>query len=313
MSAPRKEKTIGSARETRRYDLPLNKGAGTRFLAILIGLMAFLAVLALAASFTLSGMSARWTSGLENRVTVEIPAQTPDGATMDRDKIKIMTAKIDGVLHDQPAVADTHIMGDDEIAALVQPWLGDDGTLLDKIPLPGLITVELRQSSPEILETLDQQIKNADGAARLDSHEEWLDGVLHFTGALQFAALALVIAVGLTMLAAVAGAVHARMEVNRAEVELLHLMGATDDYIARQFQRHSLILAFQGGLAGLAAGAAALGLLRLISGHSDTGVIPALELSPLQMAALIAVPVVSALIAAATARRTVLRALRTMP
>ncbi|MBI2234772.1 MAG: permease, partial [Micavibrio aeruginosavorus] len=69
-----KERTIGRA-EKRRYDLPLNKGAGTAFLVTLIGLMTFLAMLALTSSFTLSAMTQRWTSGLENRITIEIPTQ----------------------------------------------------------------------------------------------------------------------------------------------------------------------------------------------------------------------------------------------
>jgi cell division transport system permease protein len=66
------ERVLGKAQK-RRYDLPLNKGSGTGFLVILIALMTFLGMLALASSFALSAMTARWSSGLENRLTIESP------------------------------------------------------------------------------------------------------------------------------------------------------------------------------------------------------------------------------------------------
>ena len=67
--------SLGVSKKKRDYDLPLNKGSGGQFLSTLIALMTFLAILALSASFTLSEMTSRWVSGLENKASVEIPAE----------------------------------------------------------------------------------------------------------------------------------------------------------------------------------------------------------------------------------------------
>ena len=119
--------------------------------------------------------------------------------------------------------------------------------------------------------------------------------------------------IGVTTVTAISGAVGARMAVYRAEVELLHLMGATDNYIARQFQRYAMIAALQGGFAGTIAGAGAIFLTGAVSGRMNVDLLPGFALEPLQIATLCALPALAALIAVGTARQTVMRVLTAMP
>ena len=307
-----KEKTLGMARKTRQYDLPLNKGAGTAFLTTLIGLMSFLAVMSLAASFTLSAMTKRWSAGLENKVTIEIPAQMPGSAMLSPESVREAAGRIEAILAANPAVASAHALSDEEIKKLVEPWLGD-AELPGGVPLPGLVSAELKNSEPQTIETLKRLVQGAQPGARVDTHEEWLGDLLRFTGALQFAAAVLTVVIGLITLTAVGGAVRSRMEVHHAEVELLHLMGASDNYIAKQFQRHALIMALQGSVIGALAGAAAMAGIAFISGEMGVNLLPDFTLEPLQIALLCLVPPAAAFIAAMVSQRTVIRSLKKMP
>ena len=307
-----KERKLGKAPRKRRYDLPLNKSSGTGFLVLLICLMTFLAMLALAASFALSAMTARWSSGLENKVTVEIPAERADGTVLSPQIIKSQTARAYEFLNTHPSVVNAHVMTDEEIRDLVRPWLGED-LPLGKIPLPGLISVELQETSVKLVKILENKLRDINEKARIDTHEQWLTDLLRFTGALQFAAALLTAIIGLTTITAIAGAVRSRMAVHSAEVELLHLMGASDYYISRQFQRHSLILAFQGALFGILAGALSLAVIGWISGEMGVSLLPEFTLATWQIAALAGLPVMIALIATVTARQTVLKVLGQMP
>jgi len=308
----RKERALGVSRGKRRYDLPLNKTPGTGFLILLIGLMTFLAMLALASSFALSAMTTRWSSGLENKVTIEIPAETENGTILSPGEIKQLTASAETILSSMPSVVSLHVMTNEEIAELVKPWLGDN-LLLGKIPLPGLISAELQDTTPKTIKMLEGKLKALAPKARIDTHEEWLTDLLRFTGALQFAAVILTLVIGLTTVTAVAGAVRSRMAVHHAEVELLHLMGAHDIYISRQFQRHSLILAFQGALGGVIVGTIALLAIGWISGEMGVNLLPDFRLSMGQGVILLSLPVLIALIATITARQTVLKVLGEMP
>ena len=310
---PGKQKSLGVARTRRRYDLPLNKGAGTRFLLLLIALMTWLGMLALSGSFALRAMTERWSSGLEDRVTIEIPAEDANSQLMRPDEIRGLSLKIAAFLNERPEIVKTTVMSESDIRNLVRPWLGDTA-LPDDLPLPGLISAELTKNTPaSAIKTLEMQIKTIAPQALLETHEGWLKDLLRFTGALQFAAALLTFVIAVTTVTAVAGAVQARMAIHHEEVELLHLMGASDPYIARQFQRHALILAFQGGMAGMLIGTFTLFTIGWLSGRMDINLLPDFHLGRMHMTILACLPVMTALIAALTARVTVYRVLAQMP
>ena len=65
-------------------------------------------------------------------------------------------------------------------------------------------------------------------------------------------------------------ATRGAMASNRDVVSVLHFVGAEDGFIAREFQRHFLILGLRGGLAGAFAAAFLFAVLSLIIGPSMT-------------------------------------------
>ena len=308
----RKERAIGKVYGKRLYDLPLSKSAGSGFLLLLIGLMTFLAMLALASSFALSAMTQRWSSGLENRVTIEIPATDAQGTLLSKEDHERDVRRINSMLESHPAVAHIHILSDAEIQDLVKPWLGDN-LLTENIPLPGLIAVELKQSDDKTTNILKEKIQNLVPLASLDTHESWLNDLLRFTGALRFAAALLTFVIGITTVIAIAGAVRSRMAEHSADVELLHIMGASDNYIAGQFQRHSMFLGIQGAVLGVIIGAIAMMIIGWLAGEMNVNLLPEFKLDGGQIIALASLPIMAALIAVAAARFTVLKVLSEFP
>lgn len=294
------------------YDLPLTRGSGARFLTMMVGLMTFLAVMAMAGFFALAAMNARWSSGLQNRATVEIPAQSPGGGTLTADEIAAQTAKVAKLLTGRSDVRGVHVLSGEEVQNLVKPWLGDH-LLIDDVPLPGLISLSVDTQDANGLEALGAAITSVAPNAQLDTHQDWLHDLMRFTGALQFASILLTAVIGLTAVTAVAGATRARLSVNRADVELLHLMGAADGYIARQFQRHAVRLALRGSLAGLVAGVIALFVLARIAGPLDINLLPDFRVQPAHIATLVVLPLIAAALAMVVARHTVMATLGRMP
>lgn len=306
-----KEKVLGRA-EKRRYDLPLNRSAGTGFLVILIALMTFLGMLALSSSFALSAMTHRWSSGLENRISIEIPTQDEAGKLLDRKTITTLTQNIAEGLKGTPGIISIHALDDAEISKLVEPWLGKDLAKTD-IPIPGIVAIETETSDGQTLQIIHNKISAIAPNARMDTHEEWLSDLLRFTGAMKLVAMILAVVIAVTTVTAVSGAVRSRMALHRSEVELLHLMGASDQYITRQFQRHSMILALRGGIAGTLFGAITLVLIGWIAGQMGVAILPDFHLEPQQIALLALTPIAASLIATLTARWTVGRVLATFP
>jgi len=115
-------------------------------------------------------------------------------------------------------------------------------------------------------------------------------------------------------------ATHAAMATNRPVIEVLHLIGAKDNFIGGNFQRHFLQLGLKGGLIGGGGAIALFALAELIggwlSGRAGGNQLAALFGSySIGVVGYVAVLVQVVLIAGVTAlssRRTVNRTIETM-
>ncbi len=294
------------------YDLPLDKGSDTNFLILLISLMSFLAVLSLSGTIAINAMTNRWSSGLENKVTVEIAVETKDGHILSQETIREETLSIYKMLSNRKDVKSANILSYEDIQELLSPWLGKDMSLKD-LPLPGLIAVELQNIDANGLETLTKDIEKISRYAKLETHREWLSDLINFANNLRSLALIITIIIGSITIVAISYAVRTRLALHHDEVELLHHMGASDNYIAKQFRNHAIILSFKGGIIGTTAGLIITFLLTTLSYHSNTDLIPAIHIGAWGIALLCIVPITICSIAVITSYLTVLRNLAKMP
>ena len=148
-----------------------------------------------------------------------------------------------------PGVADVRAYTKQESARLVEPWLGG-GLSLDDLPIPRMIVVKLASGALPDFAALRRALAAQVAGATLDDHRRWIDRMRTMAGtavAGGVAMLALVLAV--TVLS-VTFATRGAMATNRPIIEVLHYVGATDGFIAGQFQRHFLLLGFKGGAIG---------------------------------------------------------------
>ncbi len=307
-----RQRVLGIAKGTRRYDLSLAGHSGNGFLRLLIALMTVLGMLALCSFFALSAMQDRWSSGLQDKASVEIPAADSAGEAIPPAMVQAMTQDAAKVLQAESTIDKVEIMSKDDIRDLLAPWLGQD-LVMDSIPLPGLISVSFKPDSRPDLAALRADIREVAPSATIDGHEQWLEDVLRFTGALQFAASLIASIIALTTLVAVAAGVRSKLAENKEELELLHLMGASDRYIARQIQRHTGSLSLQGGIAGLIAGSILLAIIAWAAGRMGVNLIPDFRLETVQKIMIAIIPLPVAFLAMLTARWTVLRVLARMP
>ena len=290
-----------------RLDLPLAEDSTGRFLVWIMAVMIYLAIVALAGSMVLAGMAGRWESGLTGRLTVQI-APLPDQAVPPLAQRTEVTLAL---LRSTPGVVRAEPVGAAAAHKLLEPWLGN--ALLDDLPLPALIDVEVGPAAGLDAPALAEKLSASVAGARLDNHAAWLADLRILAHTAQMVALAVIVLVGGAAVASVVFAVRTGLAIHSPVVELLHIMGATDAYVARQFQTHVAGLALRGGVVGLGLAALTLLALRLAAGDTPVGLMPDMALGPREWLALAAVPLVAAALAVITARWTVLRVLTRMP
>ena len=293
----------------RKSVVPLNSDATGRFLPWLVAVMVYLAALALVSAMAMSKIVTRWDHGLSGQITVQLPVTEND---LTETEIAIRRDDVLALLRQSPGVLAADHIGRDETAALLEPWLGQ-ASGLSELPLPDLIAVEIDQLDPPSTANLTARLIEIVPGATIDDHQRWLGNLLNLARSIEIVATLVVFLVGLSAVIMVVFVTRMGLAVHYQIVELLHLVGAQDSYIAREFQVHSLKLGFFGGLVGLILAAVTiLGITQLL-GQADTALLPALTLKPFEWLVLAALPFASALVAMLTARLTVLRTLSRIP
>lgn len=291
----------------RRTDLPLLRDPSVRLVPWIIGLMTYLACLMLAGSLLLSELLGQWTTGLSGTITVQVLPRDQESATLLDGRVE----KLVRILERSDGLTEVRAIPLEEIAALLEPWLGG-GTALDTLPLPRLIDVRLDMAHPPSMEELRTMLSNADPGALLDNHGVWRDQIANLVGALELVAGFVVLLVGLATVGIVIFATRSGMAAHQDVIEVLHLIGAEDGYIARQFQNLALIQGLRGGIIGIVMGAVTFWGLGYAAGHIDSEILPQVKLLTWHWAVLASLPAATALIARSTARRTVVRSLTRM-
>jgi cell division transport system permease protein len=276
-------------------------GATGLSLVLVIAAMCFLASLALGAALSVAHVTDDWTSELSGALTVEIKPST----TMEPDE---QIRAVLYILSQGEGIISARALSQEDMAALLEPWLGT-GNVTEDLPLPHLIDVRIDADNPPDLAALSDAISQAAPGAVLDTHRQWQAQLLSAARAAEWLAYAVLCVVAATMIAIVTFATRAGLSANREVVEVLHLTGARDRFIAAEVQRHFLHLGFRGGLIGLVLSIATFILLALQSGGASMFMVPISGLRLEYYPALIGVPLAAALVSVLTARITVMRTL----
>lgn len=281
-----------------------------RSLVFVTAVMAFLACLALGTAWAASRAAQSWTVDAAREVTVQLkPAEGIDPDSQTEAALRIVRATR-GVLA-------ARALSKEENARMLEPWLGA-GLDLDELPVPRLVALTLDPVVPADTAALASQLAQEVPGAALDDHRTWQAQVRSLAGWVVFAAFAvLVLMLGATM-AIIVFATRGAMAGNRSIVEVLHLVGARQDFIAREFQRHFLVLGLKGGLIGGAAAAGAFLVARLVVARlaapggeaADGALIHSLSIGLSGYAGIAGIVAGIAVLGAVTSRITVYRHLR---
>jgi cell division transport system permease protein len=294
------QKPVAKDRGGRRI-LPREQGAVS--LDLVIAVMAFLASLALGGVLIAHRTAETWQAGLAGKLTVQVlpEGEAPPGAEVDSAL---------AALRATPGVLRAAALSDTDNLALVEPWLGRDAVIA-ALPFPRLIDVQLAPGATPDIAALRQRLKNVAPHAVLDDHTRWIGPLRNTARSVVLSALAVLLLIAIATAATVAFATRAGLAAHREIVQLLHLMGAQDRFIARAFEWHYFIAA----LVAAASGAAIGGLAFFAAGSLDqlglttVSFLPPLGLALVELPWLALIPTAAALIAWATARVSVIAAL----
>jgi cell division transport system permease protein len=247
-----------------RFETPIVPQAtiASRALVAVIAIMTFLASLTIGTVMLVRAAANEWQADVGREVTIQIRA--PAGADAEAD-----VAKAAAIARATPGVAEVRPYSREETSRLLEPWLGT-GVLLEDLPVPRIIVVRIAAGATPDLAQLRAELQQLPGAS-LDDHRGFVARMRAMSGAALAAGMGVLLLVLAATILSVTFATRAAIATNRPVIEVLHLIGARDRFIAGHFQRHFLRLGLQGGLIGGGCAVALFALAEFAGGRFSGG------------------------------------------
>jgi cell division transport system permease protein len=221
--------------------VPKTSIAGTALVAV-VAIMTFLAALTTGAVVLVMKSASDWQSEVAREMTIQV-------RPVPNRNVDTEVAKAVAVARAANGVSEVRPYTQQESARLLEPWLGS-GLTLDDLPIPRLIVVRVQDGSAPDLPALRDELARQVAGATLDDHRSWVERMQTMAKSAVTIGLTMLGLMLIAMILSVTFATRGAMATNRTTVEVLHFVGARDRYIARQFQRHFLLLGLKGGLIG---------------------------------------------------------------
>jgi cell division transport system permease protein len=289
--------------------VPADSISGRALLAV-IAIMTFLATLTLGAVVLVRSVAGDWQSAVAREVTIQLrPSEQRDIEADVRKAVALAEAT--------PGIAGVRPYTKEESARLLEPWLGS-GLELGELPVPRLIVVRVAAAEPDFA-ALRKQLAEIPGVT-LDDHRAFVDRMRAMARTAVVLGLGVLFLVLAAAMMSVMFATRGAMSTNRQIIEVLHVVGAKEGFIASEFQRHFLLLGLKGGAIGGGAAMALFALAGVMSdwfkgsaGESQIAVLfGSLSLGPEGYGAMVGLVVLIAAVTAGTSRLTVRRTLKGM-
>lgn len=282
------------------------KSVAGRTLLLLITIMAFLSAVTLGGVVLVQKSAIAWSADVGRELTIQI--RPVEGEVMESN---LRTAV--SLAEATPGVSGARALSVEESEDLLEPWLGS-GLDLSALAIPRLIVVQLADPVDADIDQLQRNLQAIRGAS-LDTHAAWRQQLNTMAGTVVLSGVLVLALIGVATVLAIVFATRGAMASNREIVDVLHFIGASNGFIAGEFQGRFLSIGLQGGLLG----AVLAVIFFFLIGTAASSVLPAEATAQVGvlfgqfllgwhgMAGILAVVPVIALLTAVTSRITVRR------
>lgn len=244
-----------------------------RSLTLVIAIMCFLACLTAGAVWMIKQSADAWLKDIASEVTVQVePREKTD---IEKSVLEVVT-----FLEQQRGISAAKPLSLEESAGLLEPWLGSTEAL-KALPVPRLIAIEIDRADPPDLGEIGTALQRDFKGVSLDDHRRWQQQIRAVTGSFALGGIAIFLLVAAATTAVIVSATKSAMASNKDIVEVLHFVGATDKFIAREFEKHFLRLGIKAGIVGAIAAMAVFLTMPAIMDLLGGGAVSAVEMQRL--------------------------------
>lgn len=281
---------------SRKQELPLTKGQFSFFMELMTACAVFLFSVTTAGVLAVNSMIGKWNDGAMNSFTVQVMPVTGNetSATTEGEVEKVVS-----FLRKQNGIEEVTALDDEMHEKLIRPWLGD-GVDIKNLAMPRLIDVQMARRNNINFDNLSAKLTEVSEYASLDSHKLWLSKLIKFANSLKTLAIIVLGIVTTICVVSIFFATKTNLGLHKDIIEILHLMGAKDTYIAQQYARRAAKLSAISGACGFVASLIVIWGIAHISQDLEGGIIKEAGLTFASWCKILLIPFMVSALATAT-------------
>ncbi len=295
----------------RKQELPLKGDSTSLFLQVIISIAVFIFAITLSGVLSINSILENWNQSILGSLTVQVmPINDANQEKAAAETLAYQEKAIE-FLQTVEGVIKVTPLDDEQLKNLIQPWLGD-GVNIENLPMPRIIDVKLASDAEIDFAKLAQDLATASPQASLDNHKLWLSKLIRFADGLKLIALTVLLLVTAISAGAIFYTTQMSLGLHRYIIEILHIMGAKDAYVAQQYAKRMAFLGLTGGLFGLLFAIPIIFFIGSLATQIEGGIISEANLSIGDWIMILILPLFAMGISMFTAYYTVKRTLQKM-
>ncbi len=295
----------------RKNEITVEDEDTSLFMYVLSSIYMYLFVVVLAMVMSIHSMVTNWEKDITGSITVQVLPVEDDSKKIDTEKTQAEVNKVLQYMENVSGVKSVNVLDAQSIEKLMTPWLGNKVDI-SSLPIPQLMDIQLKEDAEINYDEITRNLYKITPNASIDNHRLWLNRLLKFANSLNSLALAVLTMVVVICAFSIYYSTRASLGINMNSIEILHIIGAQDDYVARQYARSYAKIGFFSGVIGLMIAVPTIILISKYAISAGSGLLNGAGLTQLNWIIMMFTPVFSLFFAKITAYYTVRKSLEKM-
>ena len=290
-----------------KTDIAFKSDINKSFLPFVTAFMVFIASIIFATSLIGNSFTNDWNKYLKNNVSIQV---LPDFKAKHLEKdIELRIKNIINILKITPGIKSYSVMDKTETENLIKPWIEN---FPNDLILPRIINIEISPIIPFDAKKLITELEIYSKNIKFETYSDWMYEIQSSITAVQILLGLIVIIILITVAITISYATRSGLNINKKVINIMHMVGATDDYISKEFSKQMMKLALIGGSVGYLFSCFIIFIIKISTSYITNKIIVNFEFSNEIYLYVLIIPVIAGVIAKVSAMLTIKQELNNM-
>ena len=183
---------------------------------------------------------------IKNSITIQVPGTYGKSIESHNNQLN----RVINLVKTDPSITKYNIVSNQESISLLEPWLGKN-SLPDDIIIPSIINLKIDELNNFNFSQIEKKLKNISTNIKIFKNIKFIQPNLNTIKTIKIISLTVVSIAFICLMFINITSAKAIISLNFKTIELLHLVGARKNYIAKDFVLQNLMLTISTTIFGL--------------------------------------------------------------